>query len=228
MTVTVGMKWILLSWFAMAPAVVQLNAQGISPVMQEFQKKARGVVVVNNLSEMPKTVSCRPQSFSVDEHGKLQLQPLDPKLHVRVASERVVIAPKSSRQVSFDATPATVPAWFVVSCKFMPMEPGPGLTVALELSSIVLVRGGPFNIDKVTLSANRVANKVEITVENNGPEMTRVESVELRGHGKQVSLGTFLLFPHQKRLAEAEWKESATPETARIQIGKQHLEAPVH
>jgi hypothetical protein len=41
-------------------------------------------------------------------------------------------------------------------------------------------------------------------------------------------MGTFILFPHQKRLVEADWKETTMPETVRIQIGKKRLEAPVN
>ena len=113
----------------------------MSPVRQEFNKKARGSVEVANSGDTPKIVSCRVQGFDANEHGVLQLRPIDDALHVRISAERVVLAPKGSRQVSFEADPAMLPAWFVVTCRFMPVDRGAGLTVAMEISSIVIVQG---------------------------------------------------------------------------------------
>lgn len=209
-------------------ACTQVHAQGMSPVIQEFNKKARGVVQVTNIGDAPKIVSCRAQSFDANEHGVLQLHPLDAALHVRIEAGRQVVAAKDSRQVSFDATPTTLPAWFVVTCRFMPLEQGPGLTLAMEISSIVIVHGGPLNPRDVAMSAKLVKAKVEVEVQNNGAGLARVSSGEVLSHKKQSELGTFILFPHQRRLVEADWKEATPPETVRIQIGKKRLEAHVN
>jgi hypothetical protein len=207
----------------------RVQAQGMSPVTQEFNKKARGVVEVTNNDTAAKIISCRAQSFEANEHGVPQLSPIDPALHVRIDADRVVLAPKSSRQVSFEADPAALPAWFVVTCRFVPMERGPGLTVAMELSSIVIVNGGwRLQPGDVGLSAKRVGDKVEVRVKNNGAGLARVSSGEVRGHRKEADIRTFVLFPHQTRVAETDWKDATAPETARIQIGKKRFETQVN
>jgi hypothetical protein len=80
----------------------------------------------------------------------------------------------------------------------------------------------------VAVSAKRAGAKVEVEVKNNGSGLARVSSGEVHGHSKHADMGTFILFPHQKRLVEADWKETTMPETVRIQIGKKRLEAPVN
>jgi hypothetical protein len=211
-----------------AAACARVQAQGMSPVIQEFTKKARGAVQVTNIGDTPKTVSCRAQGFDPDEHGAPQFHPIDAALHVRIDSGRVVVGPKSSRQVSFDATPTAPPAWFAVTCRFMPVEHGAGLTLAMEITSIVIVNGGHLDPRDVAVSAKRAGAKVEVEVKNNGSGLARVSSGEVHGHSKHADMGTFILFPHQKRLVEADWKETTMPETVRIQIGKKRLEAPVN
>jgi hypothetical protein len=219
---------LLLCGLGFPATCIRVQAQGISPVIQEFNKKTRGAVQVNNGGNTAKIVSCRAQSFDPDEHGALRLRPIDAALHVRIAAERVVLQPNGSRQVSFDANPSVLPAWFLVTCAFVPVERGPGITVALEISSVVIVHGGAFDINDVTLSAKHTGAKAEVEVKNNGSGLVRVSSGEVHGHGKQADLGTFILFPHQKRLVESDWKGTAPPETARIQIGKKRLQAPVN
>jgi hypothetical protein len=209
---------------------MRVQAQAMSPVVQEFNKKARGTVQASNNGDVTKTVSCQAHGFDADEHGTLQFHPLSDALHVRIAAERVVLEPKGSRQVSFDATPAALPAWFVVTCRFMPVERSSGLTLAMEISAIVIVQGKPLDPRDVTLSAKHVGTKVEVEVKNNGPGLARVSSGEIFGHShsKHADLGNFILFPRQKRLVDVDWKETALPETVRLQIGKKRLEAPVN
>jgi hypothetical protein len=224
-----GYTALFLCGIAFAADCIQVQAQGMSPVSQEFNKKARGVVEVTNNDTSAKIISCRAQSFDANEHGVPQLSPIDPALHVRIDADRVVLAPKSSRQVSFEADPAALPAWFVVTCRFMPMERGPGLTVAMELSSIVIINGGwHVNDQDVELSAKRMGDKVEVEVKNRGAGLARVSSGEVQGHRKEADIRTFVLFPHQTRLVETDWKGATLPETARIQIGKKRFEAPVN
>jgi len=219
---------LVLCALALAVACAQARAQQMSPVIMEFDKKARGAVHVANTGDTPKIVSCHAQGFDPDEHGAPQSHPLDKALNVRIASERVMLPPQSSRQISFDATPAIVPAWFLVTCQFAPVERGKGMTVVMVISSIVIIHGGQLNPQDVALSARRVGAAVEVTVKNNGSELARVDSGAVIGHRKQADLGTFLLYPHQKRLVKADWKETTPPETVRIQIGKNRLEAVVN
>jgi hypothetical protein len=73
-----------------------------------------------------------------------------------------------------------------------------------------------------------VGDKVEVEVKNRGAGLARVSSGEVQGHRKEEDIRTFVLFPHQTRVVETDWKESTPPETARIQIGKKRFEAPVN
>lgn len=218
-----------LCWAAFFATSMQVQAQGISPIIQEFNKKARGTVQVSNLSDVPKLVSCKAQGFDPNEHGSLQFHPLDESLLVRINTAREVVPAKGSRQISFDATPVALPAWFAVTCRLTPLERSPGLTIALELSSIVIIHGGHLDPHDVALSARQVGAKVEVEVKNNGSGLAHVDSVEVIGHKEHSDIGTFLLFPQQKRNIEIDWKVgAAAPETVRIQIGKSRLEAPVN
>ena len=79
---------------ALAAACARVQAQQVSPVIQEFDKKARGTVQVTNISDAPKFVSCRAQGFDPDEHGAPHPHPLDAAMNVRIAAERVLMAPK--------------------------------------------------------------------------------------------------------------------------------------
>lgn len=205
-----------------------MQGQGMSPMSQEFSKRARGTVEVTNNSDAERLVSCRAQGFDVDEHGAIHLHALSGALNVRMNTERVMLAPKDSRQISFDADPYSLPAWFAVTCRFTPVQRRRGLTLAMEISSVVIVDGSHLNTDDVTLSAKHVGSSVQVEVINKGPGLARVSSGEVVGHKKQAALKTFILFPHQTRLVETAWKETAAPEIARIHIGRKRLEALVN
>ena len=218
----------LLYFVGFAMHCPDVRGQGISPVSQDFNKKARGTVEVANSGDVAKIVSCRAQGFDVNEQGAIKVHPVDPGLHVRISTQGVVLQPKGLRQVSFEADPGTLPAWFLVTCRFMPVDQAPGLTLAMELSSIVIIQGSGVGANDVTLSAKHVGNKVVVEVNNSGAGLVRVASGAVVGHRKEAELRSFVLFPHQRRLLEADWKENTPPLTARIQVGKKHLEASVN
>ncbi len=218
----------LVCGFGIAAACVGLQAQQVSPVVSEFNKKARGAVQIVNISDTPKFVSCRAQGFDPDEHGGPRPHPPEATLNVRIASERVLLGPHGSKQISFDATPAAPPTWFLVTCLFTPVQRNPGLTVAMEVSSIVIVHGGQIDTRDVLLSAKIAGTKVVVEVKNNGSGLARVDSGAVIGHRNEAELNSFILYPHQTRTVEADWKETSPPETVRIQIGKKRLEAPIN
>ncbi len=211
----------------LAGACIRVQAQQIGPVIQEFNKKVRGAIQLTNSSDAPKFVSCQAQGFDPDERGASHPHPLDPALNVRITAERMELAPRETRQISFDATPAVLPAWFLLTCRFVPVERGPGMTLAMVLSSVVIVHGGQLDSRDVSLSAKHVGTEVEIEVQNNGSGLARVDSVEVLGHRERADLKSFILYPHQKRIEDADWKVATPPVTARIHIGKNRLEAPV-
>jgi len=202
-------------------------AQQMSPTISEFNKKARGTVVARNVSDTPRLVSCSAQGFDVDEHGAAHPHAVDPALNVRISTGRFELGPNASRQISFDATPGLAPAWFLVTCRFVPVQRGAGLTVVMEISSIVIIYGNQLDPGDVDVSARRAGDMVEVEVENHGAGLARVDSGAILGHRKQAEVGTFILYPHQKRLVDADWKETIAPESVRIQIGKKRLETPV-
>jgi hypothetical protein len=225
---TIEFGMLILCGIGFVTACTRIQAQGVSPVIQEFNKKARGAVQVTNVGDAPKTLSCWARGFDADEHGTLQLHPLDDTLQVQIDAGREVVTANGSRRVSFHAVPATLPAWFVVTCQFVPIELSAGLTMPMETSSVVIVQGERLDSRDVTLSAKRAGAKVEVEVKNNGSELARVSSGQVLGHGSQADIGTFVLFPHQRRLVEADWNEMEPPEAVRIQIGKNSLEASIN
>ncbi len=213
---------------ACAAAGTVVHAQQVSPTVAEFTKKARGTIQVTNVSKEPKIVSCAAQGFDADEHGAAHAHPLDSGLHVRLSTGRIELPADGTRQISFDATPAVTPAWFMVTCQFVPVQRNAGLNIALDVSSIVVVRDKQFDTDGVALKAQREGDKVRIEVTNSGTGLARVDSGQVIGHRAQADLGTFLLYPHQRRLVLTDWKQSVPPNSVRIQIGKKRMETAVN
>ena len=207
---------------------IPVSAQRMSPMQQDFDRKARGSVEVANAEDFPKFLACRAEGFDVDDRGKIALHPPDPDLHVRIASERIELGPKQSRQVSFDATPGTVPAWFAVVCEFSPVKHQAGLTMKIAIFSVILIHGPEKVTPAITLSAKHVGNKVVVVFDNNGSALARVDSCVISGKKGKIEIPRFPLFPHRKRTAEAEWAELAAPQTVRIHVGKKILEAKVN
>ncbi len=59
----------LVCGFGIAAACVGLQAQQVSPVVSEFNKKARGAVQIVTSATLRSLSSCRAQGFDPDEHG---------------------------------------------------------------------------------------------------------------------------------------------------------------
>ena len=58
---------------ALAAACARVQAQQVSPVIQEFDKKARGTVQVTNISDAPELVSCRARDSTPMSTARLTL-----------------------------------------------------------------------------------------------------------------------------------------------------------
>ncbi len=219
----------LLLWIVvLAGMSIPANAQRMSPMQQDFERKARGSVEVANADAFPKFLACKAEGFDVDDRGKIALHPLDPDLHVRIASERTEIGPKQSKQISFDATPATVPAWFAVLCEFSPVNRQAAITVNMAIFSVILVHGPEKAPPSIAATAKYVGGKVIVELENTGTALERVNSCTISGQKGKVEIPRVLLFPKRKRIAEADWAALAAPERVRIQVGKKTLEVQVN
>ncbi len=216
------------SAFALAMSITVAHAQQVSPTIAEFTKRARGTIEVTNISKEPKIVSCAAQGFDPDERGAAHPHAMPSGLNVRLSSGRIELPGNGTRQISFDATSASSPAWFLMTCSFVPVQRSAGLTIAMDVSSIVVIHDNDFNANQVLLHARHVGEKVELELTNNGPGLARVNAGEVIGHRTKAEFGTFLLYPHQRRVTQVDWKQSAPPESVRVQIGKKHLETAVN
>jgi len=221
-------KRLLLWTFVLVGIGIPANAQRMSPMQQDFDRKARGSVEVANADTFPKFLACNAEGFDVDDHGKIALHPLDPDLHVRIASERTELGPNQSKQISFDATPATVPAWFAVFCEFSPVKRQTGVTVNIAIFSVILVHGLEKAPPSIAVTAKYVGGKVIVELENTGMALERVNSCTISGKQGKVEIPKFLLFPKRKRIVEADWAAVTAPQRVRIQVGKKTLEIPVN
>src|SRR5262245_44981273 len=131
-----GLKWrgVIVAVLAALSAgmAVAANAQTIRPVIAEYPKgRAEGRFELVNDGVVPLNVVIEPQSFDITEAGEPIYRPLDPLIHLRLSAMSVRIPPKQTRWVFYEATADSLPAWFVIPCKFSGIRPRAGLEVRI-------------------------------------------------------------------------------------------------
>src|SRR5215471_1229597 len=91
-----------------------LLAQGVSPVIVEYQGKAKGSFEVRNDTIYPLSVVLEPMSFTVDAEGNPRYRPLDSTIHVRCSTTSFRVPPKQIHTVYYEANAEQLPAWFTI------------------------------------------------------------------------------------------------------------------
>jgi hypothetical protein len=76
------------------------GAQTISPIVQEYGKKANGTFLLTNNTVQPLAVTIEAYSFSVDKAGK-HLRPLDSTVHLKLSETSARLAPKETHEVDY-------------------------------------------------------------------------------------------------------------------------------
>src|SRR2546427_8691779 len=107
--------------FALSAGVL---AQTVRPLINELHNPAKGWVEYVNDSLTPLNVVLEPKSFTVSETGEISYRELDPGIHLRLSTTSFRIQPKQTYYVTYEASAAQSPAWFVLyaACSGFPFR----------------------------------------------------------------------------------------------------------
>lgn len=105
------MRRLAFALFVFTVCSLPAKSQQISPLVEEYSKKARGTFLLTNNTVQPLAVTIEARSFSVDKAGK-HLRPLDSTTHLQLSETSTRLAPKETHEVNYkircDAYPCLV------------------------------------------------------------------------------------------------------------------------
>jgi hypothetical protein len=206
------------------------RAQAISPVIAEYQGKARGEFQVTNTSLYPMDVVLEPFSFVVDMKGRPTYGPLEPNIRVRLSATSFRLGPKQVYTVYYDAAADVLPAWFTIYATITRANNHSDVRVAFQLPHTVYL------LPKTTVGRDQVRFRsavspakgpVSVEVENRSDDYARVQEVDLiTSSGKKIFPG-FPFFPHQRRILLLDPDRGARPERVVIKFPRFKVEDAV-
>jgi len=206
-------------------------AQTVSPVIVEYKGKAGGQIALVNNTLAPLAVVLEPKSFSITPDGNGVYRPLDPNIQVKVSSTSFRIEPGQTYYVFYSATSDKLPAWFTVYCVFSKVQHTAGLDVRILLPHTVYIypKKQPANVEVRVKQAvySAQSGRVECDLENNTPDLTRVQEVRLKSGTKSETAAGFPLLPGSRRHLELSWSEKEPPQTIVLQFAHSTLKQPI-
>ena len=206
-------------------------AQTVSPVIVEYKAKAAGQITLVNNTLTPLAVVLEPRSFSITPDGNGVYRPLDADIHVKLSSMSFRIDPGQTYYVFYSATADKLPAWFTVYSVFSKVQHGAGLDVRILLPHTDYIypkkqpRRVPVQVGRAVYSAK--SGKVECDLENNTPDLTRVQEVQIASGKKSETAAGFPLLPGERRHLEVSWSEKEPPETMEFEFSHSNLKQPI-
>jgi P pilus assembly chaperone PapD len=200
--------------------------QTISPVIVEYQQKAKGRFQVTSDSDVPLTVVLEPESFRVDEKGNPTFYPLDPNIHLELSTTSFRLAPHQTYMVFYKASASHLPAWFTIYATVTGKRTNQGIELAIHLPhTVYLMTKKPLASSSVVWDKaefSPTSGKVEGLVTNQGSAYARVVGVFVTdASGKKHDFSGFPFFPGQQRQIELPWKGSTPPK--RIELKFAHF-----
>jgi hypothetical protein len=209
-----------------------LQAQSISPVIVEYQGKARGSFELKNDTLFPFSVVLEPLSFSVDADGNPRYRRLDPEIRVRCSATSFRIPPKQSYTVYYEANAEQLPTWFTIYATIASGTVSQqGVRVALRLPhTVYLLPKKKFDRGSVVfLRAESIPRqkKVELELQNSGEQFARVQEVELDSASGKKTYSGFPFFPGQRRKLELDWDKAAGPSRVVLKFDKFKVSAAI-
>ncbi len=207
-----------------------LRAQVISPIIAEYQGKARAQFQLTNDTLFPLDVSLEPFSFVVNEQGQPTYGPLEPTLHVRLSATSFRLAPKQIYTVYYDASADVLPAWFTIYATVTRANNHSDVRIAYQLPHTVYLLP-PTTIERESVSFRRATTltdgAVKIEIENHSKDYARVQEVDLvTSSGKKIFPG-FPFFPHQERNLVLEPDPGGQPLKVVLKFPKFKVEEPI-
>jgi hypothetical protein len=118
-----------------------LQAQSISPLVNECAKKCSGSFTVTNNSLHPLNVVLQKNGFTVSSNGTPTLTPVPPGMDVALGQASAVLPIKGSHTFFYKVKCDTLPCHLQVVALFTNKEkvPGTGLKLALGLPTSIYV-----------------------------------------------------------------------------------------
>lgn len=206
-------------------------AQSVSPVIVEYKAKAEGQIALVNNTLTPLAVVLEPKSFSITPDGNGVFRPLDADIHARFSAMSFRIDPGQTYYVFYSATADKLPAWFSVYCVFSKVQHGGGLDVRILLPHTVYIypRKQPNNVPVQVGHAfySMKSGKVECDLENDTPDLTRVQEVRMTSAKKSEAAAGFPLLPGAHRHLQLDWKESEPPQTLVLQFAHREVKQSI-
>jgi hypothetical protein len=214
-------KWLFMALLACGcPSL----AQTVSPVIVQYKEKASGRITLVNNTLAPMVVVLEPKSFSITPQGNGEYRPLDPSIHLQLSAMSFRIEPGQTYYVFYKARADKLPAWFTIYAVFSGLHHEGGLNVRILLPhTVYLYPKRPLAKEKDEIYVNQVAyiraeNKVVCDIENNGPDLQRVQEVRITSSDNSQTAAGFPLLPGGKRHLEISWTEKQLPQMILLQF----------
>ena len=206
--------------------------QTVSPVIVEYKVKAEGRIALTNNTLTQMAVVVEPRSFSIAPDGNGEYRPLDPGIHVQLSSMSFRIDPGQTYYVFYKAKADKLPAWFTLYSTFSSVKHTSGLDVRILLPHTVYIYPKKPLGQGNTVQATHVAyspgtKKIVCDLENNSPNLDRVQEVVIVSGGKSTSEPGFPMLPGGRRHLEFAWNETGPPEAIQFQLQHSRLRLPI-
>ena len=221
------MRAVILGGFLLLPGfhASRVLGQGISPVIVEYQGKAKGSFEVRNDSIYPLSVVLEPMSFTVDGEGNPHYRALDSGIHLRCSATSFRVPPKQIHTVYYEANTEQLPAWFTI---YATIGTGrvtqAGVQVAIQLPhTVYLLPKQKFERNSVVFLRSEVMpgqKKVAVELQNGSQLFARVQEVELNSTSGKKTYAGFPFFPGQLRKLELDWDRVASPNRVVLKFEK--------
>jgi hypothetical protein len=173
------------------------------------------------------------KSFSVDEAGHVEYLPLDPGITLKFSEKSFRLPPKGNRTVTYTATAAKLPAWFVIYADVAgaPVKKTSGMNIEVMLPHTVYIlpaedaKQEELKINSATYDAATHTLKVNMT--STSSTVARVELTLVKTDHGEVDARGFPIFPNSKREVEVPIEGDQIPEHVTLQFEQFKLESDV-
>jgi hypothetical protein len=197
--------------------------QTISPVIEQYQQKAKGRFQITSDSDIPLTVVLEPESFRVDSKGNPTFYPLDPGIHLELSTTSFRLAPHQTYMVFYKASADHLPAWFTIYATVTGKRTNQGIEVAIHLPhTVYLMTKKPLPSTAVVWKKaefSPASGEIDGLVANQGSAYARVVDIAITdSSGKKHHFSGFPFFPGQQRQIEIPWKDPQAPKLIELKF----------
>jgi len=224
------MKWILL-WLMVVSACA---AQTIRPVLSEYRNKAEGRFEVVNDMFTATNVVLEAKGFTVDEGGAIKYVPLPPEIKLKLSDKSFRLAPKAKRTITYSATAAQMPAWFVIYADVAgaPVKKTSGLSVQVMLPhTVYILPDKDADRQELTIASatfDPATKTLALKVTSGSANFARVELTQVKTNDGTLEARGFPVFPKSTRRIEIQVAGDKVPQKVTLQFGKFELDADVN